>query len=188
MASLVKQGAVGDCWLLAVVNSLLLSFPDFLHRIVRPVPGTLQYEVLLGGCRFLVNTCFNHPGAVVQDTPSFLCRLLEKAVCIWLSLNPTPLTLKRRQKAGVSSVGYWWRDIDGGYVEKALDLLIGVGMYTVVRCALGHCLPGDLIIVIRWCARQAGWHSEAYVPSMLLPISTPVMAVRLTAQALALLS
>ena len=181
-----QSSSLGDCWLLSVINVLLHRNPNFLERIVRPLPDG-RWEVLLRGCRFILNGTVGGGVDPRNGRASLLCAILEKGVACWLSLNPTKRSLHKRRVAGVSPTGIWYPgDLHCGLVETACDLLIGPNAYILKRCVLGDCRPDDFVLILSYVIDN--WHVAAYHPTMCMSLSTAVISIRLTSQALALLS
>ena len=72
------QGALGDCWLIAVLETLWANWPQVLRRMVRPLPNG-QFEVRMARGTVWVNPVF---GSNTAQPVWAAC--IEKAISILL--------------------------------------------------------------------------------------------------------
>lgn len=164
----LQQGRLGDCWLVAMLNSLILRQPFYLFEMVKEVG--LRYEVRLAGESYIVDATFPSNGQDgllgVSDESGLFAPLIEKA-CTLAVFKRKPLwAVERRSKRGVDYSSPSYIDLDGMPLDFAVGLLLP-GCMRIYTKELACCTPFELIFIIKNMG-DGRHHINAVVPSVLV--------------------
>jgi hypothetical protein len=142
-----EQGQIGDCWLVAVLDTVNFRWQHLLRSILTRESAT-RFKVRISGTDYEVDDMFPVMGNLysgINPLSAPYAALIEKAVAMHFACNQTHFNITKRTNACVALGGVNLLDLHEGTIEQIVPLLFG-NQLKIIHTTMQHTKHTDGIM------------------------------------------